>query len=270
MAARPTEQIKAQWDSLTPWYVDTAEAQATEMYKAFLPLLKLETATSIVEIGCGSGNGVQLLMPQVSEECKIVASDLNDEMIELFKKRGFPERVTVESADSEQLPYSDGMFDRYIANLVLMIVETPEKMLSEAFRVLQPGGIAMLTVWGRKEQDNFWELPSCFSAGSTTSSDAPAARTNYHLNDPEKLKAMVKAAGFTRCLWYFSTIPMNFSTVDEVVDAVKLMPMYSGIAQNSPERVEAVDQALRAMVTERLEGRGQAFTFEALNIVAYK
>ena len=40
-------------------------------------------------------------MKSVSEECKITASDLNDEMIELFKKRGFPERVTVESADSE-------------------------------------------------------------------------------------------------------------------------------------------------------------------------
>ena len=265
MAARPTEQIKAQWDVLTDWYSNTVEAQATCMYEAFLPWLQLATATNIVEIGCGSGNGVQLLMKSVSEECKITASDLNDEMIELFKKRGFPERVTVESADSEQLPYADGTFDRYISNLVLQIVETPEKMLSEAFRTLSPGGIAMFTVWGKKEQDNFWELPSCFSAGAPPS-DAPAARTNYHLNDPEKLKSMVKAAGFSRGLWYFSSIPMTFTTVDEVIEGVKMMPMYP---KNS-EREEAIDQALRAMITERLEVRGQCFTFEALNIVAYK
>ena len=73
-----------------------------------MPSLKLGGATNIVEIGCGSGNGVQLLLTQVSEECKIVASDLSDEMISLFKKRGFPERVSVESADAEHLSYSDG------------------------------------------------------------------------------------------------------------------------------------------------------------------
>ena len=128
-------------------------------------------------------------------------------------------------------------------------------MASEAYRVLSPGGIAMFTVWGKEEADNFWGLPSCFSAGSDISS-GEGARSAYHLNDPEKLKSLVKAAGFSKCLWYFSTIPMNFTTVDEAMNAAKCMPMYPSDAKNNPERAEAIDQALRAMITERLEVKG--------------
>ena len=43
------------------------------------------------------------------------------------------------------------MFDIYVCNLVYQIVDSQEKALSEAYRVLKPGGKIGITVWGKKE-----------------------------------------------------------------------------------------------------------------------
>ena len=57
-------------------------------------------------------------------------------------------------AKGEKLPYSDGEFDLLITDNVLDHTESPEKILSEAGRVLAPGGMMYLRVnvyhfWGR-------------------------------------------------------------------------------------------------------------------------
>jgi len=54
-------------------------------------------------------------------------------------------------ADNMRLPFADEMFEAYISNLSLMIVQHRERQLSEAFRVLKPGSRACFTIWGRPE-----------------------------------------------------------------------------------------------------------------------
>ncbi len=56
-------------------------------------------------------------------------------------------------ANNESLPFIDGSFDCYIANLSLMLVDNYKNQLSEALRVTQPGATFGFSIIGRKENN---------------------------------------------------------------------------------------------------------------------
>ena len=61
-------------------------------------------------------------------------------------------------ADNMRLPFADNVFEAYISNLSLMIVQHRERMIQEAFRVLKPGSRACFTTWGKEENCSVWHI----------------------------------------------------------------------------------------------------------------
>lgn len=49
-------------------------------------------------------------------------------------------------ADAHDLPFSDDSFDSYVAIEVLEHLRSPKKAVSEIYRVLEPGGVAILSI----------------------------------------------------------------------------------------------------------------------------
>jgi hypothetical protein len=89
-------------------------------------------------------------------------------------------------------------------------------MLGEAYRVLQPGGVAVFSVWGKRDSLNFFDI---VSEALTAAGKAPKpGRSNFHLNDPELLQSKVRAAGFSRTLHYFFSVPMYHQTPEEALE----------------------------------------------------
>jgi SAM-dependent methyltransferase len=65
-------------------------------------------------------------------------------------RAGVADRVSVESADVQALPYPDDTFDRVLAEAVTMFVDRP-RAAAELVRVCRPGGRVLATefVWRR-------------------------------------------------------------------------------------------------------------------------
>lgn len=55
-------------------------------------------------------------------------------------------------ADGEALPFADGSFDRVLCGLGLMFFPDEQSALREMHRILAPGGLLALSVWGHAEQ----------------------------------------------------------------------------------------------------------------------
>jgi ubiquinone/menaquinone biosynthesis C-methylase UbiE len=58
--------------------------------------------------------------------------------------------------NNEQLPFEDAQFDSYVANLSLHLVNNPDNMIKEAFRVMQSGSPASFSIWGRRENCQYF------------------------------------------------------------------------------------------------------------------
>lgn len=109
----------------------------------------------ILEIGCGRGFYLKTLI-DVLPDLGITGIDLNKKYLSVAKKFIDNEEVKLINADATNLPLKNETFDRIIATEILEHIPDDQKAISEMFRVLKPGGIAMITV-PNKNYPFFWD-----------------------------------------------------------------------------------------------------------------
>ena len=104
-------------------------------------------------------------------------------------------KVFISKANNELLPYPKSYFDLYLSSLSLMMVSSYQNQLTEAFRVLEEGGTAGFTVWGRPENTSFYKfIPEVFDEVGVPMTKSK--RSSFHLSDKDFLVGEVKKAGF--------------------------------------------------------------------------
>ena len=91
---------------------------------------------SVISLGCGNGADANWLKENGSS--RVVGVDISSGLINIAKKK-FPS-VDFRVMDIEQLNFPDESFDLAYSSLVLHYLPTWSKVLSEAYRVLKPGG----------------------------------------------------------------------------------------------------------------------------------
>ena len=94
----------------------------------------------LLEIGCGEGRGVSLLHDKVASYSGL---DKIEEVVDSLN-REFPQASFKQSV-IPPLPYPDSSFDTVISFQVIEHIKDDKTYLKEIFRVLKPGGIALLT-----------------------------------------------------------------------------------------------------------------------------
>jgi SAM-dependent methyltransferase len=94
-------------------------------------------AGRVLDLGCGVGHSFHLLAPR-----ETVGVDLDAEAL------AGQDRETI-VADMRALPFSDGSFASVLSVQSLEHVPDPDRVLAEAARVLEPGGIALFVTPNR-------------------------------------------------------------------------------------------------------------------------
>lgn len=99
----------------------------------------------ILDIPCG--RGFYLNMIRFVSKAKLIGADLDAEVIHKASANiGHLNDVTLLRANIYQLPFPDSIFDAVILSEVLEHIEDDVAGLKEAYRVLKPGGVAVITV----------------------------------------------------------------------------------------------------------------------------
>jgi len=91
-----------------------------------------------------SGIGTGLDLPLLPELHRYTALDFNAAMLSRARPRGGALQVDWVLGDSMALPFADVQFDHVVLHLIVAIVPQPALCLSEAARVLKPGGTIIL------------------------------------------------------------------------------------------------------------------------------
>jgi phosphatidylethanolamine/phosphatidyl-N-methylethanolamine N-methyltransferase len=90
----------------------------------------------------GIGTGLDLpLLPRVH---RYVGLDLTRAMLDRARPRARGLDLLLVEGDSLRLPFGDGSFDYAILHLIVAVVADPTRCLSEAARVVRPGGTLLV------------------------------------------------------------------------------------------------------------------------------
>lgn len=104
----------------------------------------------ILDIGCGSGVVALRAAGKHKTAEKITGVDLSDGMLaqatEKADQLGWTEKLEFQKGDAENLAFEDGSFDAAVSLYAFRHFPNPEKAAEELFRVVKPGGRAVIAV----------------------------------------------------------------------------------------------------------------------------
>ena len=153
----------------------------------------------VLEIAAGTGVVTRQLATALPADVAIVASDLNQPMLDHAAAVGTARPVEWRQADAMQLPFADESFDVVVCQFGVMFFPDKAKAFAEARRVLRPGGAFFFNAWDRIDDNDFANAVTQ-SLASVFPKDPPRfmARIPHGYHDVAAIGRDLTAGGFTR------------------------------------------------------------------------
>ncbi len=104
-------------------------------------IVKEEISGNVLELGCGEGRGIEMVLPRVDS---FLGLDKIDEVIQNLTER-FPEGQFMQSVFPPVGILETGVFDFIISFQVIEHIREDRFFLEEIYRLLRPGGLAIIT-----------------------------------------------------------------------------------------------------------------------------
>lgn len=239
-----TESIPAIYDRhLGPFLFRSYAGETARRAAALKPQRILETAA-------GTGLVTEALA-RACPDAEIVATDLNQAMLNVASERIGSANVRLEAADAQELPFGEGEFDLVVCQFGIMFFPDRVKGNREARRVLREDGRYLLLIW-----DSLARNPGARAVHQAVASAFPdnppgfLGRTPYGYSDPALIEHDLLAAGFRDI--EFETVPLKSEggtrTEDAAIGLVQGSPLRVEVEAHGPDAIErATNAALQAL-----------------------
>ncbi len=166
----------------------------------------------VLDLAGGSGDMARKFARRVGPRGQVVLADINDAMLEVgrgrFADAGVAGNVEFVQADAECLPFPDDHFDCICIAFGLRNVTHQDRALASMFRVLKPGGRALVLEFSKPVIEPLSKVYDVYSfsilpwLGKVVAKDEGSyrylAESIRKHPDQETLKRMMEAAGFGR------------------------------------------------------------------------
>jgi SAM-dependent methyltransferase len=152
----------------------------------------------VLEIAAGTGVATRAMSLALPADVSLVATDLNQPMLDRAAAVGTARPVTWRQADALQLPFDDASFDVVVCQFGVMFFPDKPKAFAEARRVLGTGGTLLFNVWDRIEENEFADRVT-IALGGLFPGDPPRfmARTPHGYHDLSTIVEDLRRGGFT-------------------------------------------------------------------------
>ncbi len=179
--------------------------------KSLLNMMNPSSNQNLIDVACGTGDIAKLFVKHVNKLSRIVCVDPNKGMISKGKEKLSQfKNINWIISPAEKIPLSDNLFDFYTISFGLRNTANIDKALSEAYRVLKPGGRFLCLEFSKIQNTNLETLyknyskliPSIgkFVVGEKQPYEYLIKSIENFLNQEELIDSMVKN-NFEKCTY---------------------------------------------------------------------
>lgn len=225
----------------------------------------------VLETAAGTGIVTRALARSLPEAVEIVATDLNQAMLDFAATQPVARDVTWRQADALRLPFEDRAFDAVVCQFGVMFFPDKRAGYGEAHRVLKPGGRFVFNVWDRIEENEFASVVT-EAVAALFPADPPGflARTPHGFHHADAIREELHKVGFSNIT--VETVERRSrapSPRDPAVGFCQGTPLRSEIEARDASRLEEATAAAVSALAARfgqgaIDGKMQAHVITAV------
>ena len=177
--------------------------------KSLLSMMNPSSNQSLIDVACGTGDIAKLFLKNVNKTTQVTCVDPNNAMISKGKEKLSKfKNINWIISPAEKIPLHDNLFDFYTISFGLRNTANIDKALSEAYRVLKPGGRFLCLEFSKIQNINLETLYKNYSklipyigklvVGEKQPYEYLVKSIENFLNQEELIDAMVKS-NFEKC-----------------------------------------------------------------------
>ena len=210
------EKVRQMFDDIAPTYDRLNHLMSLNVDKLWRKYALREivdgSVQQILDVACGTGDSTISIAKAGNPGSRVTGVDISEGMMALVMQKaareGVHDRIRLKVADGEDLPFGEGSFHRVTCAFGIRNFEHKELGLREFYRVLKPGGKAVILELSvptgrtaRRLYDVYFMhvLPW---VGGLISGDKAAYRylpaSVHAFPSPEVFMEMLRDAGFTQ------------------------------------------------------------------------
>ena len=198
-------------------------------------------ANHLLEIACGTGRLTAHLAAR-SSTASIVATDLSEPMLAHARKH-HADLMNVEwrTADGMALPFADASFNAIACQFGLMFFPDKSTGLSEALRVLKPGGRFTFNIWHSVEANPIVSVVSAVVHEFANPQAAGFLNVPHGFGDPAMWLDLLAATGFEDPSCAEVLLPVNpIPAADAATGFLYGTPMFNVLSAHDPATIGPV------------------------------
>ena len=218
--AEKRERVKEVFDAVAERYDlmnDLMSFGLHRIWKRFaVELGRVRPGHRVLDLAAGSGDLARLFAARTGPSGQVVVADINPRMLERARvrlvDRGLVRGMSYALCDAESLPFAGNLFHCVCVAFGLRNVTGKERALRSMYRVLRPGGQALILEFSHLLLPALAPLYDAYSfrvipalGRAVTGDGAPyrylAESIRMH-PDQAALQAMMETAGFERCCYH--------------------------------------------------------------------
>jgi len=223
-------------------------------------------AQAVLETAAGSGIVTRALRHALPAGCRLTATDLNPDMLEIARaKFRADEAVEFQRADATALPFPDGSFDTVVCQFGVMFFPDKQQGYKEAHRVLTHGGRFLFSVWDAHRHNAYGRIVH-ETIGSFFPDNPPsffAVPFGYNLIDP--IKESLLTSGFEKIV--VSVVQQTRPVVDLSVFAGGFVfgsPVIGQIRERGGVEPSEVQEAITASMRREFGNEPTTISIQAI------
>ena len=234
----------------------------TKSHGPFLAAAAITERDHVLDVGCGTGQATRDVA-RVAVNGSALGVDLSSQMIGLARKTAADEgidNVEFRHADAQIHPFEDAEFDVVISRMGSMFFGDPIAAFANLHRALRPEGRLTLLTW-QGVTDNEWltEFRAAMAVGRDLPTPPPEAPSPFALADPDRVRAILGAAGFADVSFESLHEPMSFGPdPDDAFDFVSGLTGWMREGLDEADR-DAALAALRTTIAEHTDDHGVTY-----------